>query len=132
MTVARVGSVALRTLKEAQSGRVVSVFERSFYVDFCGRLVCFGGADIGIGPLNALSPAPSAMDRHSIELRVDDPVTIDGTTVWIRDCRVLDVSNAKVWAPRLRPAPPDVATVSRNLGKLVPTIGPSMPATIRR
>ncbi len=53
------GGVAFETLTAARSGRVVAIFERSFYADFGGRYVCFGVEQIGNGPLNVLVPASS-------------------------------------------------------------------------
>ena len=68
IAVSTTGSIAFQILSEARSGRVAAVFERCFYADFNGLFVCFGGAEIGNGPLNALVDG----QWRDIGLRVGD------------------------------------------------------------
>ena len=124
IAVSTTGSIAFQILSEARAGRVAAVFERSFYADFNGLFVCFGGAEIGNGPLNAL------VDRQwrDIGLRVGDSAVVGRETVRINDRRVLDFSRADMWRMPERPAEPNAARVSDKLDTLVQTISPLMPA----
>jgi hypothetical protein len=49
-----IGSQAANILKRYRSGRVLAVFERSFYVQFADDVLCVGLASIGRGPLHVL------------------------------------------------------------------------------
>jgi len=124
IAVSTTGSIALQILSEARSGRVAAVFERSFYADFNGQFVCFGSAEIGNGPLNAL------VDRQwrDIGLRVGDSAVVGGQSVHINYRHVFDFSHANIWRMPERPAEPNAARVSDKLGTLVQTISPLMPA----
>ncbi|TFH46380.1 MAG: hypothetical protein E4H01_10095, partial [Lysobacterales bacterium] len=100
------------------------MFERSFYVEFNGRFVCFGDVEIGNGPLNALL----GEEWRDIGLRVGDPVIVDGETVWVNNRRVLELSRADIWRMPEPPAKPNAARVLGKLDTLVQAIGPFMPA----
>lgn len=125
--VSRAGCLALGTLGKAASGRVVAVFDRSFYVDLQGRYVCFGCEDIGNGPLNALLLSPPAAAWGTGGLKVGDLVAIDDTTIHLAHCCRIDFANAQVWLPRLPATVPDAAALSINLGRLRLAVGPQAP-----
>ncbi len=128
LTVSRIGSVASRVLNEARSGRVAAVFERSVYVDFDGRFVCFGSEEIGNGPLNALVP-PASVNWCACAVTRGDRVCVDASGVSLGRRCTLDASNARVWMP---PAPGlvrDVAALSSNLENLHTALRLSAPAS---
>lgn len=63
------GEHARRALSVAE-GRVLAVFQRSFYVQTQRGLACLGPADMGIGPLNALCALPGGWDWQARNLQV--------------------------------------------------------------
>jgi hypothetical protein len=122
--VPKAGSVAIQILSEVRSGRIAAVFERSFYIDFHGRLVCFGDASIGNGPLNVLP----GRNWRAIGLRVGDSVLVDGAVVSIDGCRVFEIDAADVWTMPEQPTEPDAALVTGKLETIVQSMHPFMPA----
>lgn len=119
----RIGSLAFGTLGKAVSGRVAAVFERSFYVDFQGRYVCFGCEDIGDGPLNALLPSSSAVVWGAGDLKAGDPAAVADTEVHLANCCQIDFSDARIWMPCPPVTVPDAAALSANLGRLRVAVG---------
>ena len=52
--VVALGSAARRVLADPGEGRVLAVFERAFYLEGRGGLICLGPVTLGAGPLNLL------------------------------------------------------------------------------
>ncbi len=54
MPIISLGSEAARILRHCQTGRILAVFKRSFYVQCGGRVICAGLPSLGEGPLHVL------------------------------------------------------------------------------
>ena len=99
--VSVLGRFAAKALAPGAHGRVLAVFERSFYVDMGdGRLACVGFAALGAGPLNALTENPPRLPGPH------DPVIVDGESVRIGTGPRLGLAGAVVWMPPPMPAEP--------------------------
>ena len=57
------GTIAARMLRRNATGHVAAAFDRSFYVDLAGTLLCFGSASLPMGPINVrLQSSPEHLD----------------------------------------------------------------------
>ena len=63
--IGHLGAVARRHMPQRRDGRVAAVFARSFYVEAAGTMICVCGADLGLGPLNAVVDTPAGIDWNS-------------------------------------------------------------------
>jgi hypothetical protein len=104
LPVVLIGRAALRALSERAQGRVVAVFERSFYLEnCCGELVCIAGRDVGAGPVNALVAAPSAIPPWTRILRVGKPYIRDECAIRLPGGLALSLHGARLWRPAAPP-----------------------------
>jgi len=91
-TVREVGLFAEAILRHARNGRVVAVFERSFYVAFSDGWVCVGLSHIGSGPLHVICGSrPRGWPQVGSSITVAEGLflldnmpfaTLDGAVVW--------------------------------------------------
>ncbi len=96
------GRFAAAALAPGAAGRVLAVFERSFYVDMGGgRLACVGTGALGAGPLNALTAFPPPLPG------LGDPMTVEDDGMWIGIGLRLVLAGARTWTPPpMPPGPP--------------------------
>ena len=94
VSVAELGFLASAALQRGAVGRVVAMFERSFYAVLGGKWICVGAAEIGSGPLHVLC-------RHDLPRRLapGDWVTVVGSTLCIEDAPFACLQGASVWTP---------------------------------
>lgn len=111
-SIAVAGSAAIATLGAHHRGRVLAVFQRSFYVRFDDDLVCFGPIALRPGPLNALYPDADRVPWPARGLAPDVPVLREGATLRIGRFR-FDLRAAEVWT---RPAAPPLAVATLRAG----------------
>lgn len=94
-----VGAVASRNLFAGARGRVLAVFDSSFYVAFGAGLVCVGGAGLAAGPLNLIISAPSGTNWRASGLRVDDRVSMVNCVLSVGRRFRFDLAGTMPWAP---------------------------------
>jgi hypothetical protein len=94
LVVTELGILAREALRRKRKGRIIAVFERSFYTALDGLVICVGAREIGSGPLHVLCE-----NHHQRELRQGDAVAVVGTTIRIADKPFASFDAASVWAP---------------------------------
>ncbi len=102
LVVRSVGAVAQRALARNEAGRVVALFERSFYVSVAGAFVCIGDATLGDGPLNAVCAAPAGTSWRRLGVRVGASTRCAAGTLRVAPSLAFDLAHARPWRP---PAP---------------------------
>ena len=98
-----VGAVASRNLSANTQGRVLAVFDNSFYVAFSAGLVCVGAAGLAAGPLNLITATPLGTSWRASGLRVDDRVSVANRVLSVGRRFRFDVSGTTRWVPESVP-----------------------------
>ena len=94
-TARLIGGAARRALDDAGLGRVLAVFQRSFYLETAsGRLACLGAEGLGAGPLNLLCDLPGEWDWQARGLGPGAPVRRRDDSVQIGERFAIVGSNA--------------------------------------
>jgi hypothetical protein len=100
-----IGGAARLALDDAGLGRVLAVFQRSFYLETAsGRLACLGAAGLGAGPLNVLCDLPEDWNWQARGLRPGAPVRHRDDGIEIGERFACALSQATVWRPAVFPA----------------------------
>jgi hypothetical protein len=103
--VTLLGGAARRALTERRAGRVLAVFQRSFYVESAaGGLACLGHRRIGAGPLNGLVALPERWDWAASGLRPGDPAEVRDTRLRLAGGVSLILRHTDAWTPKPPPA----------------------------
>ena len=107
------GSAARRVLAEGGEGKILAVFERAFYLEGRGGLICLGPVSLGPGPLNLLC----ANWWHS-EVAPGMLARLSGAGIRLASGAVFSLAGAMDWRP---PRPPEwhAAHLRRGLAALV-------------
>ena len=100
--VSSLGCLAARHLSEGVSGRVLAVFDSSFYVETGAGLACIGHRGLPAGPLNLASTASAGTSWIASGLRPDMRVAIANLVLWVGPRFAFPLAGAAVW----RPEPP--------------------------
>ncbi len=103
VAVRRLGGHARRALADGARGRVIAVFDRSFYVALDGRLACIGARDLGDGPLNVVCGAPRDADWAASGVRTGDRVAVAHRSVRVGPRIVFALDGAETWRPEAAP-----------------------------
>jgi hypothetical protein len=99
-----IGGPARRALEDAGLGRVLAVFQRSFYLETAtGRLACLGAEGLGAGPLNVLCDLPGDWDWQARGLRPGAPFRRQGDGIQIGERFACALSRVKLWQPEALP-----------------------------
>jgi hypothetical protein len=96
--VVELGMLAEKALRNEETGRVVAVFERSFYAVLGGRWLCVGLSGLGSGPLHVL-----CQSRPNCWPMVGDVVTVCGSIIRIGNNPFASFDSATVWKPECVP-----------------------------
>lgn len=96
LKVSRIGRLAARILDRNAEGRVLAVFNSSFYVEMPDGLVCIGHERIGDSPLNLLVLTPRNMDWQASGIRRDARLINSTGTIRIGNRFLFDCRNAAV------------------------------------
>jgi hypothetical protein len=94
-----VGGVASRALSTGARGRVLAVFDNSFYVVLEAGLVCVGGASLAAGPLNLVTAAPVGTNWRVSGLRVDDRVSVVNRVLRVGPRFRFNLAETTRWTP---------------------------------
>ncbi|MBR0795325.1 DUF2877 domain-containing protein [Bradyrhizobium jicamae] len=92
-----VGLLAVKALRAPAAGRVVAVFERSFYAVVDENWICVGHTDIGSGPFNLLG------NFRWSQLAVGAPVRFADPLLWVAGEPLATLVSTPVWAPGAAP-----------------------------
>jgi hypothetical protein len=99
-----IGGAARRALDDAGVGRVLAVFQRSFYLETAsGRLACLGAQGLGAGPLNVLCDLPKDWDWQAQGLRPGAPVRRWDDVLQVAERFTCALSQANLWQPAAFP-----------------------------
>jgi hypothetical protein len=145
-TARLIGGAARRAMDDQGIGRVLAVFQRSFYLETAtGRLACLGAEGLGAGPLNGLCDLPGDWDWQARGLGPGAPVRRQGDTLQVGQRFACALSQAKLWRPAAFPAgwqradlgeglralADQVRAPEDGLGRLIPDLvnAPEAPAT---
>ena len=85
------------------TGSVLSVFRRSFYVQFGAHALCIGSVGLGNGPINLLVQMPDNGDWLELGVARLQKVWLSGTTVSVANRIQFHLENAAIWQPPLPP-----------------------------
>lgn len=107
-SVREVGLLAAAILSHSMSGRVVAVFEKSFYVAFGREWVCVGLSHIGSGPLHVVCES-----RPNGWPELGSSITVAGAVLFLDNKPFATCDGALVWQPE---QVPDWTTVSLQQG----------------
>lgn len=130
--VSAVGRFAAGTLRRARAGRVIAVFQRSFYLETdTDALVCIGDESIGAGPLNVLCCLPVVTGLRpgmgvtigDYAIAVEEQCRFDLRTADCRSCSVsqLNATALQRGLAELAPLFP-LYSVDEGLGVLIPEL----------
>ena len=119
--IIEIGPVAGRVLADGWRGRVVARFERSYYLRGGDDFVCFGGADVGSGPLNVLVDVVGPMPPAGA------PASVERGALRIGAGPAIDLTTARRWMPAAPALAPRDA-VDMALAELVASARPRAPA----
>jgi hypothetical protein len=93
------GPTAARALAGSETGSVIAAFESSFYVDLASVLVCVGGRNFPMGPLNVRT---SAWDNAVASVIPGTPVSVYDRWLDIGLHFAIDCRSVTPWrAPRI-------------------------------
>lgn len=121
-----VGPTAARALRAGACGRVVAVFERSFYVGLDAGLIAIGPRHLGAGPLSLLcAPWPRAQPLSAL-VRCGDAAQVDATVLGAGALR-FDCAQARPWRPEL-PDAWTAASLARGLAAATEIVRRRAPA----
>ena len=113
------GCVASRVLRNGAAGRVLAVFEATFYVELgvalAGGLACVGGAGLAAAPLNLITTAPEATNWRASGVRLNAAATVSANTLLVGERFAFDLTGAAVWTPDPAPVAWDRVDLERGL-----------------
>ncbi len=118
----RIGGLAFDHLGAGIAGRVLALFQKSFYVETPRGLACIGHQGMPAGPLNVSTSAPATTNWRASGLRLGARVARVDTRLRIAPDLTVDLEGAGIWQP---PAPPpagvgSVETLAAYRNRLVP------------
>ena len=93
------GKLALVAIDYPKQGRVVALFEHSFYIQIDGNWICLGASSLSLGALNLLTDAPANINWQASGLQLEDQVKISATHIHIGHRFSFSYRNAKLWQP---------------------------------
>jgi hypothetical protein len=94
LVVSELGILAHEVLQRERRGRIIAVFDRSFYAVLDDFVICVGSREINSGPLHVLCE-----NYQRRGLRLGDRVTVIGTAIQVADKPFASFDAASVWAP---------------------------------
>ncbi|MDP6884923.1 MAG: DUF2877 domain-containing protein [Rhodospirillales bacterium] len=80
-------------------GRVMALFESSFYVETQAGLACIGNEDLEPSSLNLVTLAPAGTNWSASGLRLDDRVSVGRDCVGVGNRFSFPFSDAVAWSP---------------------------------
>ena len=93
------GSLAARILQNGATGRVLAVFDSSFYVDLADGIACIGGANLTASPLTLISTAPETTNWRVSGVRENDRASVWSDTLNIGARFGFEFLGARDWLP---------------------------------
>jgi len=93
------GSAASRILNNARHGRVVALFDSSFYVETEDGFICVGNRNLEPCPLNLVTRAPSGMNWSASGMQLGQNVNISTNAINIGNRFTFPVSGMRNWSP---------------------------------
>lgn len=107
--ICEMGLLAEAVLRRTKTGRVVAVFDSSFYAAFGREWICIGLSHIGSGPLNVVCES-----RPHGWPEIGSPVAVAGSVFYLNNMPFASLDRASVWRPK--PVPSwTVASLQRGL-----------------
>jgi hypothetical protein len=97
--VVALGEFAQAILHAHDSGAVVAVFRRSFYIQFGRDVVCIGPPGLGKGPLNVLAVVPAGLEWPAHGVGRQQSVSRSMSMLLVGERLRLDLDGADVWRP---------------------------------
>jgi hypothetical protein len=98
------GCVASRILDNARRGRVVALFDSSFYIETEDGFVCVGNQSLSPCPLNLVTTAPPGTNWSASGMRLDQNVNISNKAINVGNRFTFPVSGIRNWSPALLPS----------------------------
>lgn len=98
------GSVASRILDNARRGRIVALFDSSFYIKTEDGFVCVGNQNLAPCPLNLVTTAPPATNWRASGMQLDQNVNISNKAINVGNRFTFPVSGMRNWSPALVPS----------------------------
>lgn len=95
------GSIARRLLHDGGNGRVVAVFERSFYIQSDDGVACIGNESLPPCPLNVITDACRDGDWRVAGLRAGTPWTISASTIRAGHAFRIRMGDVQTWQPAI-------------------------------
>lgn len=92
--VTELGILASEALRRERTGRVIAVFERSFYVALGESCICIGSPEIGSGPLHVLCE-----DFQRRKVITGNNVAVADTTIYVEQVPFAGFGTAPLWKP---------------------------------
>jgi hypothetical protein len=97
------GSVASRILDNVRRGRVVALFDSSFYIETEDGLVCVGNQNLAPCPLNLVTTAPPGTNWPASGMQLEQNVNISSKAINVGNRFTFPVSGMRNWSPALVP-----------------------------
>lgn len=103
-TVQRCGATVWPLFQGQGDGRVVAVFDSSFYVEIDGHYACIGTEALDAAPLNLTTSAPGATDWRASGLCINAKVGVSDHTIRVGRRFHFRLTNTARWSPEPLPA----------------------------
>ena len=95
-TVLQVGCEAVQLLQNRQTGRILTVFEKTFYIASGEKLMCVGHSKIDASPLNASTTVAATVDWSMSGIKANQTVHFENKSIKIGNLFVFDTCVAYV------------------------------------
>ena len=100
-SVLQVGCEAVQLLtKNGEIGRILTVFENTFYVTSGEKLLCIGHSKLGASPLNASTTVEAGVDWSMCGIKENQKVRFGNKSIKIGNL-IFDACDASTWSPDL-------------------------------
>lgn len=109
------GSLSARILRNGAAGRVLAVFDSSFYVDLPRGIACIASAGLAVSPLTLISAAPETTNWRASGVRQDDRVSVSNDLLTVGARFAFDLLGGRDWRPDPLPSDWRAADLARGL-----------------
>jgi len=120
------GRFARKFLYHYRSGKLAAIFDRCFYLEHDGELICIGSPAIGPGPLNALVEEELNFNNLTIRLAEGRAVTWNRMKMNVGGLRI-DFKDAVKWKAPTPCSSADICAISKSAHSFIANSSEQLP-----
>ncbi|MGI9410346.1 MAG: DUF2877 domain-containing protein, partial [Hyphomicrobiaceae bacterium] len=95
-----IGPVALRCVSSSNVGRIIALSKSTFYIATGKQYICIASREVGRGPLNIITAAPSSTNWSASGVRMHMPARISRSQITVGNWIVIPLSQGELWSPK--------------------------------